>query len=171
MKTTTEFTSWSYWPKSPPDSAVWTMVEFVQGDDEGPSDDWPQKVAVADMIEEQARPADGRRLVAANSLAEPVPSQAVGLAAARWILKRHRLIMVTYRLGLWASTAAAASSQICFAAWMTSKWVGMPALSRRKRSWARHQSSEGVPTVDLRPTLLCLAGYPAGWNARPNPDA
>ena len=55
MKPTTEFNSWSYWPKSPPDSAVWTMVEFVQGDDEGPSDDWPQKVAVADMIEEQAQ--------------------------------------------------------------------------------------------------------------------
>ena len=45
---------WYYWPKSPPDPAFWTVVEFVQGDEEGPSDDAPRKAAVADMLEQEA---------------------------------------------------------------------------------------------------------------------
>jgi hypothetical protein len=47
--------SWTYWPKSPPDPARWTVIEFVQGDEEGPSDDPPQMAAVGDMLEEEAQ--------------------------------------------------------------------------------------------------------------------
>jgi hypothetical protein len=55
MKTAIEFTSWTHWAKSPPDPALWTVVDFVQGDDESRSDDWPQKAAVAELLEEEAQ--------------------------------------------------------------------------------------------------------------------
>jgi hypothetical protein len=46
---------WSYWPRSPPDPARWTIIAFVQGDEEGPYDDAPQMAAVACMLEEEAQ--------------------------------------------------------------------------------------------------------------------